>query len=89
MNEWPEVTEKAVDILLDNQYQEVNVYNFGKQINVADKYGIIQTFYPTTGTILLHSGNERGNKTKSIRNETFETFLDFISNPLRIKQLFN
>lgn len=89
MNDWPEVTERVVDLLLHHGFDEVNVYNFGKQVNVADKDGIIQTFYPTTGTILLHSGNERGNKTKSIRNESFETFLDFISNPLRIKQLFN
>jgi hypothetical protein len=88
VNEWSEETEKVVDILLENQFEEVNVYNFGKQVNVADRDGIIQSFYPTTGTILLHSSNERGNKAKSIRDETFETFLDFISNPIRIKQLF-
>ena len=87
MNEWPEETEKVVDILIKNHFEEVNVYNFGKQVNVADRSGIIQSFYPTTGTILLHS-NERENKSKSIRNETFETFIDFINNPQRIKQLF-
>lgn len=89
MDELPLITEEAINKLLENDFTDVNIYNFGKQINLSDKEGIIQTFFPTTGTILLHSRNGKGNKTKTFRNETIDVFIDFISNPLRIKQIFD
>lgn len=57
-------------------------YNNGVQLNVTDKAGVIQTFYPTTGTIVLHASNERADRRmKSIRNSNVEYFVELINNP--------
>lgn len=64
-------------------------YNNGVQLNVMDKAGVIQTFYPTTGTIVLHASNERADRRiKSIKNSSVEYFVELISNPEAIQDFF-
>lgn len=88
--EYSKETEQAIEVLLESGFSDCNVCNHGKQINVMDKDGIIHTFYPTTGTILFHFSNKKyDNKLITIRNETVETFIDFLCNPLIIGQLFD
>lgn len=51
-------------------------YNNGALINALDQEGIIQSFYPTTGTIVLHASNDKkDHRTKVIRNKTIEQFI--------------
>jgi hypothetical protein len=84
------ITEKAVDLLIDAGFTDCSVYNHGKQINVSDKNGIIQTYYPTTGTVLLRQNNSRyNNKTKSLYNKTIEEFIQLLNNPTLAKMLKN
>lgn len=51
-------------------------YNNGAQINAKDLEGIIHTFYPSTGTIVLHASNSKyDNRTKVIRDKKMEDFI--------------
>lgn len=64
-------------------------YMNGVQLNVTDKSGIIQTFYPTTGTIVLHASNERNDRRlKSIKNSDVGTFIRLLENPSDIQAFF-
>ena len=51
----------------------VETFNNGKQFNVRDKNGIIQSFY-TSGTIVAHDAN---NKIYSIREKTVVDLLNY------------
>lgn len=45
------------------------------QINAKDLEGVIHTFYSTTGTVVLHAGNDKyENRTKVFRDKTIEQF---------------
>lgn len=35
----------------------IQIYNYGRQINALDLDGVVQSFYPTTGTIVIHRSN--------------------------------
>lgn len=64
-------------------------YNNGVQLNVTDKAGTIQTFYPTTGTIVLHASNDRNDRRlKSIKNSDVGTFIHLLENPSDIQAFF-
>ena len=55
---------------------EYKAYNGGVQYNATDINGIIHTFYPTTGTVILHASNERRDRrVKSFYNQTLENFI--------------
>lgn len=58
-------------------------FNNGKQFNVRDKNGIIQSFY-TSGTIVAHDVN---NKIHSIREKTVVDFINLLNNPETLNQL--
>lgn len=89
-NLYPDETEAAIDILFENDYTELKVHNGGSQINVRDKSGVTQSYYPTTGTMLFHRSNDwKDRKIKSIYNGNIETFVDYINNPNKIEKLFN
>lgn len=61
---------------LDDAGIEYVEYNEGRQINAKDLEGTIHTFYPTTGTIVLHASNSRyDNRTYVIRNKTITQFI--------------
>ncbi len=55
----------------------VEIFNSGKQFNVRDENGIIQSFY-TSGTIVAH---DAGNKIYSIRGKTVVDFINLLNNP--------
>jgi len=61
----------------------VEAFNNGKQFNVRDKNGIIQSFY-TSGTIVVHDAN---NKIHSIRGKTVADFINLLNNPETLNQL--
>lgn len=61
----------------------VEAFNNGKQFNVRDKNGIIQSFY-TSGTIVAHDAN---NKIYSIREKTVVDFINLLNNPETLNQL--
>ena len=61
----------------------VEAFNNGKQFNVRDKNGIIQSFY-TSGTIVAHDAS---NKIYSIREKTVIDFINLLSNPEALNQL--
>lgn len=61
----------------------VETFNNGKQFNVRDKNGIIQSFY-TSGTIVAHDVN---NKIYSIREKTVVDFINLLNNPETLNQL--
>lgn len=55
---------------------EYKEYNNGRQINAKDMEGVIHSFYPTTGTIVLHASNKFGdNRTLTIHDKTIEQFV--------------
>lgn len=53
------------------------IFNNGKQFNVRDKNGIIQSFY-TSGTIVAHDAS---NKIYSIQEKTIIDFINLLNNP--------
>lgn len=61
----------------------VETFNNGKQFNVRDKNGIIQSFY-ASGTIVAHDAN---NKIYSIREKTVVDFINLLNNPETLNQL--
>lgn len=78
----------VADILEDNEFQ-YKVYNRGIQFNVIDSDGIIQSFYPTSGTMLFHASNERSDRrVETIRNGSIEDFMKMLRNTTEIKKLF-
>lgn len=80
--------QKVLDALTDAGFA-CQSYNRGKQINTEDWGGIIHSFYPSTGTIVLHASNSFSTTgTKVIRGENLDTFMDYLSSPERIRQLF-
>lgn len=60
----------------------VEIFNSGKQFNVRDENGIIQTFY-TSGTIVAH---DESNKIYSIREKTVIDFINLLNNPEILNQ---
>ena len=60
----------------------VEIFNSGKQFNVRDENGIIQSFY-TSGTIVAHDAN---NKIYSIREKTVADFINLLNNPEILNQ---
>ena len=53
-------------------------YNSGVQYNATDLEGVIHTFYPTTGTVILHASNDRNDRrTKTFTDKTnlFRSYL--------------
>lgn len=51
-------------------------YNSGVQFNATDLEGVIHTFYPTTGTVILHASNDRNDRrTKTFTDKTLEDFI--------------
>ena len=51
-------------------------YNSGVQYNAEDLEGIIHTFYPTTGTVILHASNNRNDRrVKTFREQTLAQFI--------------
>ena len=64
-------------------------YNQGIQFNADDRSGVIHSYYPTTGTILLHEGNGWTKKaTKKFYEATLAEFMDLLENPEKIKNYF-
>lgn len=56
---------------------KVEMHNNGKQLNVRDKNGIMQSFY-TSGTIVIHDSD---NNIYSAYNKTIEDFINILSFP--------
>lgn len=55
---------------------EYKAYNGGVQYNAADLDGVIHTFYPTTGTVILHASNARNDKrVKTFSDRTLKDFI--------------
>ena len=74
---------------LDAEGLQYKVYNRGIQFNVTDADGVIQTYYPSTGTILFHASNEKSDRrTKVLRDKSIETFLAYVTERGRIQNLF-
>lgn len=64
-------------------------YNNSTQVNAKDTDGVIQTFYPTTGTIVIHASNARSDRRmKVIRDKTLEQFIKGITTPRMIDYYF-
>lgn len=83
-------TEQIVDKLIESGFTDCSTYNQGRQVNASDKNGVIQTFYPTTGTILLRENNSKyHSRTKSLYSRTIEDFIQLLSNPTLIKMMKN
>lgn len=79
---------KVCDLLDDNDFS-YQCYNRGIQISATDRAGITHSFYPTTGTILLHISNCKENKQYiTIRNKDIGSFMEYLNNPKTIKDLF-
>lgn len=67
---------------------EYHSYNHGVQFNVVDSAGVIHSFYPTTGTLVLHEGNERNKrKTVTLRNQNMYQLINYILDPEEIQRL--
>lgn len=78
----------VADIFEDNEFQ-YKAYNAGIQFNVTDSDGVIQSFYPTSGTMLFHASNERSDRrVKTIKNGSIEEFMKMLSDTRKIKKLF-
>ncbi|MFV0527736.1 MAG: hypothetical protein ACK5MN_03300 [Lachnospiraceae bacterium] len=75
-----------VDALEDAELN-YKAYNRGAQYNVTTEGGGTHSYYPTTGTVLLHS--RRSKKTANIKGCTVFEFIDIVSNQDRINQLLN
>lgn len=64
-------------------------YNNGIQYNAEDTSGIIHSYYPTTGTVLLHEGNDWSKrKIKKFKKVPLEEFMNLLNNPEEIKNYF-
>jgi len=78
----------VADIFEENGI-EYKAYNSGVQYNTSDKNGVIHSFYPTTGTMLFHQGNDRRSKaTRSVRGGNVFDFIDYLTNVEKIQHLF-
>lgn len=52
------------------------IYNGGTLINAEDMEGITQSFYPTTGTVVLHASNEiTDHRTKVFKYKDIKAFI--------------
>lgn len=52
------------------------LFNKDTGINARDMEGIKQTFYPTTGTVVLHAADDRNDhRTKTFRDKDIDTFI--------------
>lgn len=71
---------------LEDMELEYKAYNRGIQYNVTDADGIIQTYYPSTGTIVFHASNDR--RIKTLKERSLDDFLSFITETGAIKNLF-
>lgn len=61
---------------LENADIWYRAYSRGVQYNAKDLEGVIHSYYPTTGTILLRASNDKkDHRTKTIRNKTIEQFI--------------
>lgn len=68
---------------------EYVVYNSGKQINAKDLEGVIHSFYPTTGTIVLHASNDKyDHRTKVFKDKTVQDFIKGLTFPNLTKHYF-
>lgn len=80
--------QEVADYLEDNQITYWS-YNHGTQFKAYDKDGIIHSFYPTTGTILLHKTNEKSsNQSVTLRRKTKEEFQMLLQHPDQIQAYF-
>ncbi|MFR2776339.1 MAG: hypothetical protein ACLTBR_10960 [Anaerostipes sp.] len=53
------------------------IYNDGTLINAEDMDGITQSFYPTTGTVVLHASNKiRDRRTKVFKYRDIHAFIN-------------
>lgn len=52
------------------------LFNKDTGINARDMEGIKQTFYPTTGTVVLHAtDSQNDHRTKTFRDKDIDTFI--------------
>lgn len=81
---------KKVAIKFDKSGFRCRAYNKGVQFNVPDRSGIIQEFYPTTGTVVFHYSNnkeDRG-KTKIFKSKDIEWFMGYLNALEKIREMF-
>ena len=80
---------KIIAVTFHSNGFKCRAYNRGTQFNVMDASGVLQTFYPTTGTVVFHLSNEvcdRG-KVKTFKHKTIRWFMDHLRNPETIRKL--
>lgn len=65
---------------------EYKVYNNGIQYNAVGTDGAIHSFYPTTGTIVLHAPGKNSRQNKTFRNASKEKFLYFVKHPEGVRK---
>lgn len=65
-----------------------SIYNYGIQYNAVSLDGAVHSFYPTTGTIVLHPSDPKKRQNRTFRNRTKEDFLYFLQHPEIVQQYF-
>lgn len=61
---------------LDHAKVEYTLFNNDTGINAKDMEGVKQTFYPTTGTIVLHATDDKNDhRTKTFRDKNIDAFI--------------
>jgi hypothetical protein len=73
---------------LEDTGLKYKVYNNGVLYNVTDDDGNVHSFYPTTGTIMLHDKDRRGFAVKLCNHSLYE-FTDIVTNQKRVNQFIN
>lgn len=77
----------VAEMLEDNEF-EYKVYNRGVQYNAKDINGITHSFWPTTGTIMLHRSNDKKDKARTVlKRKDIDCFMELLNNPTKIQQL--
>lgn len=67
---------------LNKKHRFYRVYPETGMINAEDDYGIIQSFYSTTGTIMIHGSNfPEDHRSLKIDESTIDKFIYFLENP--------
>lgn len=62
--------------MLEEEGIEYELFNQDIGINAKDTDGVKQTFYPTTGTVVLHASNDTKDfRTKTFRDKNICTFI--------------
>lgn len=84
-------SKEAYDILTKKGFSPTIHSNY--QVNAPDRLGVVQSFYPTTGTIVLHDRNgdflkKDYPKSISIKNTTIQFFIALLDHPDFIQEEF-